>query len=369
MRIPTVIKIVLIFLCIGIFCYSAVSRRKGEIYNVSVDMGTPLSIIWPFEVAVIGDKGEKGLRIGPKIGRGWKGEAGGEASYRFYIPQIGKYEIWAYCLWFDVCSNAVFARIDGMEKAVLGNDPIYNQWHWARGFSLNLERGTHTLILSNHSDHIALQKILFINSAFVKPDDCKIVFSDIFYDGFDGCDRGNFANWQIVNGEWIVSNPDDNTCIVENSLIGKSRDHSFIFYNGADWSDYSLVAKTRLLSLEDYNSAMGICFGVKDPNEYHQLTIRPFRGKHQAKIEISRRENGKIQLMRTSEISWEQNIWHQIEICLGKNNIVVKLDGIKSVEVPSDYKITGGIGFSLEGKTSSGFDDIHVRQIMKGQEE
>jgi hypothetical protein len=364
MRIPIVIKITLIFLCIIMFCYSAISRHGGESYNISVDLGSPLSIVWPFEVAVVDDKGEKGLRIGPKIGRGWKGEAGGEASYRFYIPQSGKYEIWAYCWWFDVCSNAVFARIDGMEKAVLGNDPIYNQWHWVRGFSLNLERGTHTLILSNHSDHIALQKILFTNSAFVKPDDCKIVFSDVFYDGFDGCDRGNFANWQIVNGEWLVRNPDDDTCLVENSLIGKSIDRGFIFYNGANWSDYSLVARTKLLSFEGYNNTISICFGVKDPNEYYQLNIKPSKGKHQAQIEISRRMRGRIQLIEASEVLWEQDVWRQIEICLNKNDIAVKIDGVNSVKASINYPITGGIGLSLEGKTIACFDDIHVRQIM-----
>ena len=33
-------------------------------------------------------------------------------------------------MWFDECANAVFAKIDDLDKAILGNDPLYNQ-QWA----------------------------------------------------------------------------------------------------------------------------------------------------------------------------------------------------------------------------------------------
>ena len=44
----------------------------------------------------------------------------------------------------------------------IGGGEIYNQWHWVRGFEVYLEKGTHTLVLSNHSDHICVQTVLFI---------------------------------------------------------------------------------------------------------------------------------------------------------------------------------------------------------------
>ena len=97
------------------------------------------------------------MRIGPNIGRGWCNEAAGSAEYKFYLPADGLYTIWTYALWHDECSNAVFAQIDDQKKAILGNDPVYNQWHWVRGFSIDLKKGSHTLHLSNHSDNIAVQ--------------------------------------------------------------------------------------------------------------------------------------------------------------------------------------------------------------------
>jgi hypothetical protein len=363
MRIIKFIKILLAFVCAGIYGYSAIYVDRGQVYNISVDTGKPLSIVWPFEVAIIGDNGEGGLRIGPKIGRGWRGEAGGEASYRFYVPKDDRYHLWAYCLWFDECSNAIFAQIDGLDKAIIGNNPIYKQWHWVRSFDVHLRKGTHTLMLSNHSDHICLQKVLFTNSHFTMPEDCSLVFSDIFYDGFDGCDQGNLATWRIVSGEWIVQNPTQPMCLTENTLIGKSEDSAFIVYNNDDWSDYSLNIAIKPLVSENTNGSIGICFGLRDASQYHQLKWHHIEGLDKVKMEISRKTFEEIEVISNFEVPWDPDNWHHVEIALDANAIAVRVDDAEPFETPISYKILGGIGLQLEGRITAYFDDIHVRQI------
>ena len=239
MKIKTILFLIAILACLIAYSFFAVKKESGPEFAVSIDLGKPLAIQWPCEVSIVGDSGEKGLRIAPKVGRGWREEAGGKASYRFFIPEDGRYHIWAYCLWFDECANAVFAKIDDQDKAIVGNDPVYNKWHWVRGFDINLKKGTHNLVLSNHSDHIALQKIVFSNSA-TEPQQTGLVFSDIFYDGFDGCDQGNFTSWQQINGSWLVQNPDSATFLIENSLIGQSQNKAFIIYKNRELQDYNL---------------------------------------------------------------------------------------------------------------------------------
>ena len=61
------IKTLLILVCIGIYGYSAVDTNSGQAHSISIDTGKPLSIVWPFETAIVGDNGERGLRIGPNI--------------------------------------------------------------------------------------------------------------------------------------------------------------------------------------------------------------------------------------------------------------------------------------------------------------
>ena len=365
MRITKFIKIFLILVCVGIYVYSAVGTNSGQFYNISIDAGKPLSIVWPFEVAIVGDNGERGLRIGPKIGRGWRDEAGGEASYRFYVPKDGGYHIWAYCLWFDECTNAIFAQVDDLDKAIIGNDPVHNQWHWVRGFDVHLEKGTHTLVLSNHSDHISLQKVLFTNSVSATPEDCRLVFSDIFYDGFDGCDHGNFATWEVVGGEWIIQNPTQPMCLTENVLIGKSKDSSFIIYKNDDWSGYSLNIAIKFVVSESTGGSVAICFGVKDTNQYHQLKWQHIEGRDMVKMEISKKTAEEMGALADFEVPWEAGNWHHVEIALNADHIVVRVDDAEPVETPVNYRITGGIGLRLEGKITAYFDNIHVRQITE----
>ncbi len=363
MKIKNIIAASTIFICAIIYCYSAIDTKTQSVFGVNIDMSMPLSIVWPFEISVIGDNGEKGLRIAPKIGRGWKGEAGGEASYKFYIPQDGRYRLWAYCLWFDDCANAVFARIDTMEKAIVGNDPIYKKWHWARGFDVDLKKGTHTIVLSNHSDHISVLKILLTSSTSAAPREPGLVFSDIFYDGFDGCDYGNFTTWQIINGKWVVQNPTEQMCFTENVLIGESADNSLILYKSDVWSDYSLNLMVKSIPSQDTRAVIGICFGVKDPNNYHVLKIKPVENAGNADLQLVRNTNKQTEVLVNFNVPWQAGKWHQVEISLSNGKIITRVDDGQAVQTPVNFIITGGIGLLLEGKISAYFDDIHVRQI------
>jgi hypothetical protein len=360
-------KIMLTFACVLIYSYSAIDISRGQLFSVSLDLSKPLSIVWPFEISIVGDMGEKGLRIAPKIGAGWRGKVGGEAAYRFYVPENGRYHIWAYCLWFDKCTNAVFAKIDNLGKAIIGNDPIYKRWHWVRGFAVKLKKGAHTLTLSNHSDHISIQKVLLMNSGIAVPDDCDLAFSDIFYDGFDGCHIGNFASWQVVSGEWVVLKPEEQTRYFENALVGKSEKCSLIIYKGDDWSNYSLSVATRSMPSEDAQAASGICFGVKDPYHYHQLKWQSIEGTDKVKMEVGKKADQETHVLADFEVSWPIDKWHKVEVRSSKRQITVEVDDKEQIEMSVDYDIAAGIGLLLEGKCFAYFDDIHVRTITYGE--
>jgi len=365
MRMQTVIKIALIFLCIGVFCYSAINWRKGEVYNVSVDMGTPVSVVWPFEIAVVGNKGEKGLRIGPMVGRGWKGEAGGEASYRFYIPQSGQYNIWAYALWYDSCTNAIFAKVGNMEKFIIGNDPIYNQWHWVRSINLQLKKGTHDLYLSNHSDNVALQKIFFTDSATLKPSEADIIFSDIFYDGFDGCSQGNFSQWRQIYGTWEVYNPFEAGNPAGNVLVGSSSTNALIMLDGSKQTDYSVNVSVQSIGLKNRNTSISICFGVEDSANCYLLKWVYTGDGENTRANLIRRKSGREEILSNFSMPWTEGNWHEIQIDLGSKQIGIHFDEERSISIPIGTKIKGGIALGLEGDITSYFDNVHVRMIEK----
>jgi len=361
MRSSKVIGTVSVLAATALYLFSAVSISPGKIHNIRIDTASPLHIVWPFEISVVDDMGQRGLRIGPKVGRGWRGEAGGEATYRFYVPNDGIYYIWAYCLWYDACSNAIFAEFDNLDKAIIGNDPIYNQWHWARAFSVHLEKGTHTLKLSNHSDNIALQTLFLTNSALETPDRATNIFADIFYDGFDGCDQGNFAAWQQISGKWTVRNPFDATNTTENVLIGESDKTALIILKPDQWSNYSLNLSVQSLATEDSHSSVGICFGVTSPDDYYQLNLSRSDNKNIATAGLIRNNTENMKTLNSFQIPWQDHCWHDIQITLQADGIALTIDNQKPLSIATTDKITGGIGLRLEGTITAYFDNVHIR--------
>jgi len=354
----------IICLIAGIIIYgtSAITIAPQQASSVSIDLGKPQTVVWPFEVSVVGDMGEKGLRIGPKIGRGWLGEAGGEASYKFYVPNDGTYYLWGYCYWYDVCANAVFVQIDAQERTILGNDPLLNVWHWVRGFSVPLSKGTHTLTLSNHSDHISLQKIQFINSSLATPSDSAFIFSELFYDDFEGCDLGNFAHWKTVTGKWNVKHPSQQNSQDTNVLTSQSQDGALIIYEGQDWSDYAVNVAVNSHPLSASGQAIDICFGVQEPDQYYLLRILPVE-EGAAKLEILRRHRGALASIIAANGPWQIDKWHKIEVAHDNSSLIASIDGREVINTETEQEISGGIGFGLQAGAYASFDNIHVRLI------
>jgi hypothetical protein len=360
-----ILPIVLVTGCLLAYGYSMVDLSAGQAISVSVDLTKPVSIMWPCEISVVGDMGESGLRIPPKAGSGWRGKAGGEAVYRFYVPQDDEYYLWVYCLWFDKCTNAMYARIDTLDKAIVGNDPIFQKWHWVRGFGTDLKKGPHTLKLSNHSDHVAVQKLVFVNSRTTLPDECSIVFSDLFYDGFDGCHIGNFASWKALEGEWEVERPKDSPCYAENALTGRSQKRAMIVYPSEQWTDYSYHVAAFCMPSSDPTARTGICFGVQDSNHFYYLKWTTPQDGSPATVELGRQSGQQSETLGDFVVPWDMAQWHNTEILSGGRTLKVYIDQQDRFSTTLSEPLTGDIGLLLEGACSARFDEIHVRTVTE----
>lgn len=355
-------------LCLLAYGTQAVQFGPGRVLGVDVDLSRPEAIVWPFQLSIVGDLGETGLRVPPKVGNGWNHKAGGDATYRFYVPADGKYCLWAYCRWSDICTNAVYAAVDRMNKAVVGNDPIYRKWHWVRGFAMDLKKGPHALKLSNHSDNIALQKIRFLNSRTAWPEQNAAVFSDLFYDGFDGCHIGNFASWKRIDGLWQVEKPKPELRYVENALLGRSEQTATIRYEGEDWSDYSVHVAVRLLEPGGSDATIAILFGLGTSGDSQRLEWGWPNGAGATELRLFGLGRDKKPLA-TATAPWSLLTWHEVEIQSKNAGIRVLLDGQEQIVSPFPQgHVRGGVGLRLAGRCAAYFDDIHVHHVVgKGQ--
>lgn len=347
------------------YCFVAIQTETGPALGIEIDLGKPASIIWPCEIDFVGDHAEKGLRIPPNVGRGWLEEAGGSATYKFFIPDDNEYYLWFYCKWHDECTNAVYARIDDSEKTIVGNDPVYDQWHWVRGFPTCLQKGTHTLILANHSDNVEFQKVVLMNSKSTGPDSSEITFSDIFYDGFDGCDEGNFSSWQVVKGLWQVMDPKSQSCAADNALKGISKEEAMIVFFDETWQNYSLDMEIKTEIFERGESEIGVCFGLQDRDNYYMLSFIPKDNQSMVTATLTRQSSGTTETIKSFDLSWPQQDWCRLQIRENSGVIEFKLgdQNVKMAQLYRDMPVHGGIGFYLKGNVVVYFDNIHVRRV------
>ena len=163
-----------------------------------------------------------------------------------------------------------------------------------------------------------------------------------------------------------VKNPESQTCLIENCLIGESEDKPFIVYENSHWQDYCLDISVKLPEPQSKDQSVGICFGLEDVNNYHQLRIEPIANSNKARISVLRKTISETINLAQFQLPWKPDLWLHVQIQLNQNDIEVVVDKNKSTKIPVKDKITGGTGLILEGETTAYFDDIHVREISQG---
>jgi hypothetical protein len=350
----------------AVYLAGSLRTAPAEVHTIWIDAGRPRSIVAPFEIVEIGERGELGLWLPAEAGRGWCGEAGGEATYQCFVPEGGDYVIWGYCLWHDTCTRSVFVQVDGLDKAILGNDPVYDKWHWAKGFSLRLERGLHTIRLLNHSDNIAVRALLLVNDAqYAPPGADPLAAADLFSDDFNGCDKGNFPLWRKLAGEWEVQHPADRENKADNVLIGRSTDTAALMLKTRDWGECRLAVQVLVPASIDSSAAVGIRYGVRDERNYRELRWSKSPGGTGAVLRHLRCLDGAVEGIASHEIPWQYGLWHDVQIDVHQGHAQILLDNGLSLTGGEDTAPAGGIGLALYGKAEAQFDNVRVQSLAE----
>ena len=86
----------------------------------------------------------------------------GQATYSFNAKTAGVYTIWARALWQNGCGNSVTISVNGGPETTLGEDGMYETWHWVGGRArVKLKAGKNTLILKNRETGVQVDQFFF----------------------------------------------------------------------------------------------------------------------------------------------------------------------------------------------------------------
>jgi len=343
---------------------SAVTTRPPR-HRVLIPADRPIVVRPPMQVDVVDETGARGLRIPPGVGRGWCGEAGGSAVYRFYVPEGMRYVPWALCLWQGACTNAVYARFDGADRFVLGNDPVYGRWHWVRGPGVALSRGTHTLELSNHSDGIAIGRLLLLSDPTDRPDDRVPAVYDLFYDCFDGCDGGNITAWRRDASCWRLTEPAGEGRYDQRVLVGGCEGSGeppltsrYAAIGDTSWQDIEVLVSVN----PQKAGPVGICFDFKGPDQCLAVRWRSEASDGTLdRVEAWRVSGGTSQLLGACAAPIAVGRWQEVGLRVEDGRLMVRIDGRLAGAIGVGGALNGPVALEVGPGAIVWFDDVHVR--------
>ena len=344
---------------------SAITSRPPA-HRILIPLDQPIDVEPPMQVDVVTPDGTRGLRIPPNVGRGWAGEAGGKAAYRFHIPQTARYTPWMYCLWQDPCSNAVFVRFNDTDPFILGNDPVYHEWHWVRGPAFELIRGTHTLTLANHSDHIALGRMMLLSDPADRPDGLADAIYDLFYDGFDGCDGGHIAMWRLDTPGWELAQPlgedryDVRVLHGQGPQTGPASTHGpYVVVGDAHWRNIALTVSTKVRRAGPF----AFCFDFEGPHAHLAVRWQPGTSDKAADaVEVWRVTPDAEHLLGRTAVSIAPDRWHELAVLTDNSHLALKVDGRMIGPIAVSAPLNGPIALHVGPGADIWFDDVHVRR-------
>lgn len=102
-----------------------------------------------------------------------KGTRDKDRSSRARIPFMvragGSYSLWLRAYWKDSCSNSISARMNDAPEKDIGNDELFNVWHWVPAGTFTLKEGTNELVLREREDGVALDQMLLVHDPEFQP--------------------------------------------------------------------------------------------------------------------------------------------------------------------------------------------------------
>lgn len=288
-------------------------------------------------------------------GLGWKGEGQGSMAYRVEAEREGEYTIWARVLWRDGCTNAFFLSANNQPKVVIGNDAIFEQWHWVKGQTLALNKGANQLTFANHSDGTALDKFILTNDPLYVPEGLGKGITR-FFDGFAGCDADNTGSWEPVSGRWsVVKGIDEASGGVNDCLAQWSSNGGIALGGFTVWENYNFKMQMMLSGPGE----VGIIFyRIDSDNEYRLVWAD---NEKESRITLEQVEGRHVNILATVPTERCQfDKWYEFGFRIDEQTIYCMLDGEEIFVRGFGSDRRGQIGLLTRNSGGIYFDNVEV---------
>jgi hypothetical protein len=289
---------------------------------------------------------------------------GGLAAFEFEAIKAGRYHAWVHSYWRHSCANSCSLTVDDSNAYTVGQDAVFNAWHWVKAGSYELDEGTHRLTILGREDGIRIDQVLMTNDKDFMPSGIFVpllarMSERSFADNFARSPGHGMEAWNLLSGQWDISfTLDPNRVPNQYSLVGKTEiddTNAVALIDGPAWNGCSLAFS----AFPQGNGEFGAVLEHGNTNgQATRVLFNLIDGD--AAVHITGHELDTV-LELGHAIRPEQ--WHNIKIERWAWTLRVTLD---DNEVFSHYDLApgkGGIGLLVASGTTV-FDDVSASEIL-----
>ncbi len=133
----------------------------------------------------------------------------GSTLMPFTADTAASYHVWARVRWNDSCGNSILLAVDAQNSRTIGQDSLYNAWHWVKAGQWQIAPGKHTIGLRGREDGVALSQILLVPDSDYQPTGPIVSGREqfqtrVFADDFSRSPGSGLGEWQIISGKWGI---------------------------------------------------------------------------------------------------------------------------------------------------------------------
>ncbi|NQU45274.1 O-antigen ligase family protein, partial [bacterium] len=297
-----------------------------------------------------------GIEIPRGAGAGWRREAAGQVVYDFATPEDGFYRLWARARWTDGCGNSFFVRVDNETTRSIGNDAVFENWHWVSLEDVFLTAGGHRLEFSNREDGVALDRWILTNRDDFDPDRTELALQPDFFDGFGGCDGQNYTSWRTEGGIWKVFSSEADG--FQDSFGQFGLGHAIALAGKETWSDYNVSCMIR----SGTENGIGLLFHYRGERDHDAVrwagpgSSLPYAGS----LELVRKRNGVEEVLASVPEIPAPDEWHSLEVKKEGENLLVFVDETQILASGRVGDESGQVGLMAEENPAAFFDNVSV---------
>lgn len=307
--------------------------------------------------------GFRALEIPFGAGKGFWNEAGGSAEKLVSLPRDDSYFMWFRSRWEGNCENAVFLQIDQSRRFVVGNDAIFNAWHWVKAGPFKLAAGPRKLRLSNHSHGIRIDKVEITNDPRYEPAGYGREVS-VFFDGFGGCDGQDYGSWTFLAGDWsIVGSSIANPRGTSATLAQTSGAEAMAVAHQLKWRDCDF--ETYVMSAG--RGKVGLVFAYEDRRNYRLVEWENARSCPSNAITLSAVSGGRKQTVAKGGRGYRNDAWEVLGVRCKDGEVTVRADAVEALRVSGLRAAEGLIGLYAADNDCTYFDNVKVVKLIGGK--